>query len=105
MREGQSRAGRRTAMRIFGGRELLPRRGRSYVEIRGVEHVRITRADTVAYFCRRRSFAFEGGLGGLYYRTHLFEWTCVCFGPVFGHGFGDGGVHFGIAGAGGNTFR
>src|SRR5260370_9238102 len=56
-----------------------------------------TRADAVAQCFAVDGLAFEGGLGGFYYGTHLLDGG----GGGFGYGFGGGGVHFGIAGAGG----
>src|SRR5260370_29455326 len=56
-----------------------------------------TRADAVAQCFAVDGLAFEGGLGGFYYGTHLLDGG----GGGFGDGFGDGGVHFGVAGAGG----
>src|SRR5216684_4269559 len=58
-----------------------------------------TRADAVAQCFAVDGLAFEGGLGGFYYGTHLLDGG----GGGFGDGFGDGGVHFGIAGAGGEV--
>src|SRR5258707_14868313 len=56
-----------------------------------------TRADADAQCFAVDGLAFEGGLGGFYYGTHLLDGG----GGGFRDGFGDGGVHFGIAGAGG----
>src|SRR5260370_38550292 len=58
-----------------------------------------TRADAVAQCFAVDGLAFEGGLGGFYYGTHLLDGG----GGGFGDGFGDGGVHFGVAGAGGEV--
>src|SRR5258708_8669882 len=54
-----------------------------------------TRADAVAQCFAVDGLAFEGGLGGFYYGTHLLDGG----GGGFGAGFGDGGVHVRIAGA------
>jgi hypothetical protein len=56
-----------------------------------------TRADAVAQSLAVDGFAFEGGLGGLYYSAHLLDGR----GAGFGDGFSDGGVHFRIAGSSG----
>jgi hypothetical protein len=53
------------------------------------------RADAVAEGFAIDDFAFEVGFGGFDYGAHLFHGVCA----GFGHGFGDGGIHFGIAGA------
>jgi hypothetical protein len=54
-------------------------------------------ADTVAQGSAVNDFAFEMGFGGFDDGTHLLHRV----GAGFGDGFGDGGVHFGVAGAGG----
>src|SRR5258708_1278164 len=60
-----------------------------------------TRADAVAQCFAVDGLAFEGGLGGFYYGTHLLDGG----GGGFGDGFGDGAGRFCIAGAGGGGGR
>ena len=54
-------------------------------------------ADAVAKGFAVHDFAFQVGFGGFDDGAHLLHGV----GAGFRHGFGDGGVHFGIAGAGG----
>jgi hypothetical protein len=60
------------------------------------QDLRETSADSVAKGFAVDDFAFEVGFCSLDDGAHLFDGV----GAGFGHGFGDGGIHFGIAGAG-----
>jgi len=60
---------------------------------------RETGTDAVAQRFAVDGFAFEGGFRGFYHGAHLLDRG----GRGFGDGFGDGGVHLGIAGAGGKV--
>jgi len=53
-------------------------------------------ANAVAKGFAVNDLAFEVSFRSFDYRAHLFDGV----GARFGHGFGDGGVHFGVAGAG-----
>ncbi len=54
-------------------------------------------ADAVTESFAVDNFTFQVGSGGFYHGTHLFYGV----GRGFRHSFGDGGIHFGVAGAGG----
>src|SRR4029077_11220766 len=54
-------------------------------------------ADAVAESFAVDNLAFEGGFGGFDDSAHLFDGV----GAGFRDGLGDGGVHFGVTGAGG----
>jgi hypothetical protein len=57
------------------------------------------RADAVAQGFAVDGFALECGFGSFHYGAHLLNGS----GAGFCDGFGDGGVHFGVAGAGGEV--
>ena len=100
---------RRTASaRAFGswtgfGRRLVRAWGRlgsrvsANLKIRHRQNLRESGANAIAKGFAVNDLAFEVGFRGFDYGTHLFDGV----GAGFGHGFGDGGVHFGVAGAGG----